>query len=161
MLTVVAAGARVIWGPSIFSCASSRQTASYTKMVYRSALVVEDDFELRGFFCRALKLYKISSTECENGDEALASLNADSGRDPPDFALIDLSLRGKSGADLIKAIRGLPPPASQIKIILTSGHRDEVGRVAREVGADSHLVKPFTLDELCHLLRSWGILPST
>ncbi len=124
-------------------------------MIYRKALVVEDNLDLRTFFCRALNLEKIETVGCGSSEEALEYLfGCDSGL-LPDFALIDYSLNGHSGAELIDQIRSIAK-IKNIKIILTSGWRD-IAPVARKVGADGFLHKPFDFDELCCLLNNWGV----
>src|SRR5690606_19809256 len=69
-----------------------------------------------------------------------------------DAVLLDLGLPGRSGFEVLAAIRAARNPAPVI--VVTA--RDEVADRVRglDLGADDYLVKPFDLDELAARLRA-------
>ena len=105
-------------------------------------LLIEDDVALRTALQRSLVRASMRVDVC--GDGALA-LDAWS-RLQPDVVLLDLSLPGKDGLDILQQARkaGLPTPV----LILTA--RGTVGDriLGLNAGADDYLPKPFDLDEL-------------
>lgn len=59
--------------------------------------------------------------------------------DPPDLALIDLSLTGMSGIDLVEEIRGRWP---DVRCVILSGHRrSRYAEQALEAGALAYILK--------------------
>ncbi len=119
-------------------------------MENRKAIVVEDNLDLRTFLCAALRLEKVDAVGCADGDEALKYLEGCQPMNMPDFALVDFSLGEKTGAELIGRIR-VDSRMKHMKIIMISGWQ-EVAPLAKEMGADGFLRKPFDFDLLCNLL---------
>ncbi len=69
----------------------------------------------------------------------------------PDLAILDIMLPGRSGFDLLKAIR----KESTIPVIFVSARADEGDRVAGlEMGADDYVVKPFNMAELAARVKA-------
>ena len=70
----------------------------------------------------------------------------------PDLALIDLSLKGEDGLDLIKILSECAPPVSSVVFSL----HDEAYYIngAREAGARGYAVKSAGLSELLRCMRS-------
>jgi CheY-like chemotaxis protein len=124
-------------------------------MVYGKALVVEDNADLRKFFCAALNLERIATVEFGSSEEALAYLVGCDRQELPNVALVDFSLGEKSGAELISKIRA-DSKIRDMKIVLISGWQ-EIAPLAKEAGADGFLRKPFDFEELCRLLNGWGL----
>ncbi|MCU0477259.1 MAG: response regulator transcription factor [Chloroflexi bacterium] len=77
-----------------------------------------------------------------DGEAALASAE----QDPPDLVVLDVMLPGRSGFDVLRALRaGGPGPA----VILLTARDDVIDRVAGlELGADDYVTKPFEPREL-------------
>lgn len=105
-------------------------------------LLIEDDLALRTALQRSLVRASMRVDVC--GDGALA---LDAWRTlQPDVVLLDLSLPGKDGLDILQQARkaGLNTPV----LILTA--RGTVGDriLGLNAGADDYLPKPFDLDEL-------------
>lgn len=73
-------------------------------------------------------------------------------RERPSLVVSELSLPDRDGTELLRRVR-LGPRRKQTPVILTSTRDEEVDRVvAFELGADDHVVEPFSLRELA--LRS-------
>ena len=113
-------------------------------------LLVEDDPSMRSTLDRALSRRGLQVVACEDGPRALALWQAA----PPDVVVLDLSLPGLDGLEVLQLAReaGLATPV----LILTA--RGTVGDriVGLNSGADDYLPKPFDLDELEARLRALG-----
>ncbi len=113
-------------------------------------LLVEDDASMRATLARALGRRGWQVTPCEDGEQALARWQAS----PPDVVVLDLSLPGLDGLQVLERARaaGLGQPV----LILTA--RGTVGDriLGLNAGADDYLPKPFDLDELEARLKALG-----
>jgi two-component system, OmpR family, response regulator TctD len=111
-------------------------------------LLVEDDPALRGTLERALGRRGLQVTACADGAAALARWIAA----PPDVVVLDLSLPGLDGLQVLEQARlqALSTPV----LILTA--RGTVGDrvLGLNAGADDYLPKPFDLDELEARIRA-------
>ena len=111
-------------------------------------LLVEDDPSMRSTLERALARRGLQVSACEDGTRALAQWRAA----PPDVVVLDLSLPGLDGLQVLERARqaGLATPV----LILTA--RGTVGDrvLGLNAGADDYLPKPFDLDELEARLRA-------
>jgi two-component system response regulator TctD len=111
-------------------------------------LLVEDDTSMRTTLARALGRRGLQVRSCEDGPQALAQWRAA----PPDVVVLDLSLPGLDGLQVLAQARqaGLVTPV----LILTA--RGTVGDriLGLNAGADDYLPKPFDLDELEARLRA-------
>jgi two-component system response regulator TctD len=111
-------------------------------------LLVEDDASMQATLARALGRRGIDVTACGDGHEALQRWRGGA----PDVVLLDLTLPGMDGLDVLQAGRqaGLATPV----LILTA--RGTVGDrvLGLNTGADDYLAKPFDLDELEARLRA-------
>lgn len=111
-------------------------------------LLIEDDPALYTAMQRSLERAQIKVQICDNGQHALAHWQ----QLRPDVVLLDLSLPGMDGLDILRHARdaGLQTPV----LILTA--RGTVGDriVGLNAGADDYLPKPFDLDELEARLRA-------
>jgi CheY-like chemotaxis protein len=70
---------------------------------------------------------------------------------PPDLILLDLMMPVMDGFEFSQQMRKRPEWAN-VPIVVLSADRN-VGSKAREIGAVSHLAKPFELKELLNLVR--------
>ena len=111
-------------------------------------LLVEDDPAMQTTLVRALGRRNIRIQACSDGRDALARWL----ESPPDVVLLDLSLPGMDGLEVLAAARkaGLRTPV----LILTA--RGTVGDkvLGLNAGADDYLPKPFDLEELEARLRA-------
>lgn len=88
------------------------------------------------------------SFEAANGDEALALLRTS----PCDVLLLDISLPGKSGVDVLRAVRQRHP---DIKVLILSGFPEESYALAMiKNGANGYLCKDCDRDELLRAIRT-------
>jgi DNA-binding NarL/FixJ family response regulator len=86
--------------------------------------------------------------EAANAEETLALVEAD----PPDIVLLDLSLEGSSGLELIKQLQARFP---EVQVLVFSMH-DELLYAERslQAGASGYVEKHTPTDELIEALRS-------
>jgi signal transduction histidine kinase len=71
----------------------------------------------------------------------------------PDVVLLDIGMPKLDGYEVARRIRAEPWGKSAVLIALTGWGQDEDRRRSREVGFDSHLVKPLDPDALSSLLQ--------
>lgn len=108
----------------------------------RTLLIVDDDERFRTRLLRAFRDRGYRVSAAEDYDRALAIARAD----PPDMALVDLRLPGKSGLDLVRDLKDVDPA---INIVVLTGY----GSIATAVesvrlGATSYLTKPVDADQI-------------
>jgi DNA-binding response OmpR family regulator len=104
-------------------------------------LLVEDDIMLGKATVEGLKTaYAVDW--CESAEDATEALKTT----PYDLVVLDVNLPGKSGLDLLKALRQI----NDNRPVLFLTARDAVAHRIEglNAGADDYLVKPFDLDEL-------------
>jgi two-component system, OmpR family, response regulator TctD len=113
-------------------------------------LLVEDDASMQLALQRSLSRRGMEVLACTDGALALAQWTASA----PDVVVLDLSLPGMDGLDVLELARrnGLATPV----LILTA--RGTIGDrvMGLNLGADDYLPKPFDLDELEARLRALG-----
>jgi two-component system response regulator TctD len=112
------------------------------------ALVVEDDVQMHKSLCRALARWGFATASATDGPQALARWQALQ----PSVVLLDLSLPGMDGLDVLQKGRalGLTTPVLLLTARGTVGDRI----LGLNFGADDYLPKPFELDELEAKLRA-------
>ena len=113
-------------------------------------LLVDDDPTIRRLMTRLLKdQYDIRET-CD-GEQALAELTAR----PPDLAIVDVSMPGLNGPDLIARTRASGLDPDRVKLLLVSGAvPDEALGGLASSGADDFLAKPFKPGEFVSRVRA-------
>jgi DNA-binding response OmpR family regulator len=111
-------------------------------------LVVEDNTRLASLIANLLRDHGFAVDSVETVDEALAALEAAD----YDLIVLDLSLPGGDGVDILKRIRrqGQATP-----VLVATARADVTQRVQTlNQGADDYVVKPFSLDELLARIRA-------
>ncbi|MDN5896218.1 MAG: response regulator transcription factor [Nocardioides sp.] len=107
----------------------------------RSALVIEDDADIRGLieYTLSAKGFEVSSVaDGKAGVEEARALD-------PDLITLDLGLPQLDGIEVCRRIREF----SDAYIIMVSAREDEIDRlIGLEIGADDYLTKPFSPREL-------------
>ncbi|MGG5260444.1 response regulator [Phycicoccus avicenniae] len=114
-------------------------------------LVVDDDEAVRTVVRWQLEDDGFRTVEAEDGPAALRRIRDDR----PALVVLDLSLPGLGGLDLLRTLRGGGAGRSDTPVIVLSGRNGESDRiVGLDLGADDYLVKPFSPGELAARVRS-------
>jgi two-component system phosphate regulon response regulator PhoB len=114
-------------------------------------LIVDDDERVRTVVSWQLEADGFAVTESDDGASALAQI----ARDRPDLVVLDLSLPGVGGLDVLRRVREAEGAAAPLPVIVLSGRSGETDRiVGLDLGADDYLVKPFSPGELAARVRS-------
>jgi len=115
------------------------------------ALVVDDALEVRRFVAAALEEAGLGAVAAASYEEALAALD-----ERIILVITDIAMLGRSGVELIGAVRARRP---ELPIIAMSGNGLALGE-ASQAGADALLLKPFALDELRTLIQLLVLTPA-
>jgi len=111
-------------------------------------LVVDDEPPLRELVVVTLGDAFICD-EVDNGDEALARLNADH----YDLVMLDVMMPGTSGTDVLRQMRDDEELRDVPVIVMSAWQSPQDVASALEAGADRFLAKPFRIDELGSMVR--------
>ena len=99
-------------------------------------LIVDDDADLRSVLAAVLRPF-FSILEASNGPAALEVVK----REHPRLALVDMSMPGMDGLEVLAAAKTLDP--GLIVVMLTSERDLEVAARALKLGATEYVTKPF------------------
>ncbi|MFO1406119.1 MAG: response regulator transcription factor [Steroidobacteraceae bacterium] len=104
-------------------------------------LIVDDDAELRSMLGEYLANEQIEVDTAPDGATALRMLE----RQRPDLLLLDVTMPGMNGFELLRRVRDRWP----VPVLMLTARDDVVDRVlGLELGADDYLTKPFNGREL-------------
>ena len=107
----------------------------------RSAVVVEDDDDIRQLITHSLGMQGFAVAVARNGREAIELVTSTD----PDLVTLDLGLPDLDGIEVCRRVR----ETSQAYIIMISARTEEIDRLmGLETGADDYLTKPFSPREL-------------
>jgi DNA-binding response OmpR family regulator len=84
-----------------------------------------------------------------DGDEALAAIR----RERPELVLLDVMMPGKSGFDVLQALRADDSTRGVRVLLLTARGRDTDVAKGTALGADAYVTKPFSTRELVARVR--------
>ncbi|MGD9954724.1 MAG: response regulator [Candidatus Nanopelagicales bacterium] len=114
-------------------------------------LIVDDDAAIRTVVRWQLDDAGFRVLEADDGPSALKRIRDDH----PTIVVLDLSLPGLGGLDVLRSVRSGKNGRSDTPIIVLSGRSGETDRiVGLDLGADDYLVKPFSPGELAARVRS-------
>ena len=106
---------------------------------------VDDDEEMSNAIKLMLKLLECDVTAFHNVRSA-AQLFA-SGR-KPDLLILDINMPEVTGLDMVEFLRRRPETKNLPIVMLSSEAADSMVDRAMELGADSYVMKPVTIEEL-------------
>jgi CheY-like chemotaxis protein len=107
--------------------------------VSRRILIVEDHPTMREAMRLVLEREGFDIEEASDGDLALFAVRDDA----PDLVLLDMSIPGTSGPDVLAAIKG-DPSTSDVRVIVVTATGEEGRAAAMAGGADHYFTKPFS-----------------
>jgi two-component system, OmpR family, copper resistance phosphate regulon response regulator CusR len=111
-------------------------------------LIVEDDAKLADTLVSGLTTHGYQATLARTGEDAFFLIHSIH----PDLVLLDLTLPGRSGLEILAQIRAQSLDLSVL--ILTSHNAVEDRVLGLETGADDYLGKPFSFPELLARIKS-------
>jgi len=110
-------------------------------------LVVDDEASICSTIEAAMKVAGYQVETADSGEMAITLMR----RNPPDIILTDLRMDGMSGLDLLGKTREYFP--SVTTVIMTAFGTIDTAVAAMKQGAYDYLVKPFTPEQLEHLVE--------
>ena len=111
----------------------------------RSIWTVDDDEEMSRAIGLMLKLLDCEVTSFHNVRSAAQYIA--SGR-KPDLLILDINMPEVTGLDMVEFLRRRPGTKDLPIVMLSSEAADTMVDRAMELGADSYVMKPVTLEEL-------------
>ena len=111
-------------------------------------LVVEDERKLRDVLASALQSEHYDVVASGTGDEGFARAQGEAF----DLVVLDLMLPGRSGLEILQALRQRRIDTPVLVLTARDGVDDRV--LGLDLGADDYLVKPFALPELLARIRA-------
>jgi len=119
--------------------------------VHPRVLVVEDESPIRDLVTDSLEEEGYGLEVAASVEEAELRI----AEEPPDLIVLDLRLPGRSGWDFLRQRHDDPKLAAIPVLVLSAAPEDRLLE-AKELGADAFLSKPFDLDILSALVRSYA-----
>jgi two-component system copper resistance phosphate regulon response regulator CusR len=111
-------------------------------------LVVEDEPKIAALLAAALETDHYEAVVCRDGEDGFFRASAE----VFDLVVLDVMLPGRSGFEILKALRqrGIQTPV----LILTARDGIDDRVIGLDLGADDYLVKPFAVAELLARIRA-------
>ena len=115
-----------------------------------SILIVDDEAPLRTLLATTLSCKGYRPITASTGLEAIEIIS-DPSR-PFEMVLLDLNMPGATGIEVLKVLRLCRP---QTRAIIVSGHiTPEAREELKRLGQEDFILKPYTLEEIGHRLRT-------
>ena len=106
-------------------------------------LLIEDELDLVEVTKMRLEKSGYEVIAVPSGEAALDLIQ----NDPPGLILLDLLLPGMQGEEICKKLK-CDDRLKTIPVVLFTASASDIPKVAREVGADDYIMKPFESEEL-------------
>jgi DNA-binding response OmpR family regulator len=108
-------------------------------------LVADDEPHIRRILATLLEAHGFEVDQASDGDQALEILSGDT---PYRIALMDIMMPGKTGLEILQAVRPLSHRATLPMMILTAKGQDADREAAFRLGASDFVTKPFSPKKL-------------
>ena len=128
-----------------------RNTDRSANIRRKVAMVIDDSVSVRRVTSNLLKAHGWSAIEAKDGVDALEKLAA--ADVPPDIFLCDMEMPRMDGLELVSRIRSQDEFGTTPIVMVTSRAAEKHRRLAREAGADVHVVKPFNDENLMKIIE--------
>jgi CheY-like chemotaxis protein len=110
----------------------------------KTALIIEDCFEIRENLSEILELAGYNVIAIDNGKEGISTAITKM----PDFILCDIMMPNVNGYDVMRQVKNDPASANIPFIFVTASAEKREMELALTIGADGYLRKPFDDKEL-------------
>ncbi len=108
-----------------------------------NVLVVDDEAEFRALVSESLTDQGYKVQVLGSGEQIFSDVSQ-----APAIVLLDLSLPGKSGLQILKELKA-NPTFKDVPVIMVTGHNDDQNVIqALNLGADDYITKPFRFNVL-------------
>ncbi len=107
-------------------------------------LIADDDEDIRGLVVFKLAQAGYEIVAVDDGLAAVAAIEAD----PPRLAILDVSMPGLSGLDVLRKVRENEATEGMCVILLTARAHDSDVAAGLAAGANDYIIKPFSLHDL-------------
>ena len=111
----------------------------------RDIWIVDDDEEMSRAVALMLEILDCQVTAI-NSARAVAQLLITGKK--PDLIILDVNMPEVSGLDMIEFLRRRPETTNLPIVMLSSEAQEDIVDRALEMGADTYLIKPLTIEEL-------------
>lgn len=115
----------------------------------KRVLIADDEASLRLLVRATIASPEYVISEAADGDAAWEMVQ----RECPDLVLLDIQMPGRSGLEVVRAIRRDPAHQHMIIILLSAQAQAVDLEKGRAAGADHYLTKPFSTGELLTLVE--------
>ncbi|RKY41566.1 MAG: two-component system response regulator [Candidatus Makaraimicrobium thalassicum] len=117
----------------------------------KQILIIEDSPTVRSMVKEMVEEERYEVVPADSGEEGLKKAI----EEEPDLILLDISLPGIDGFDVLHRLRREPGTKSIPVIMLTS--KGESGHIFRamELKANDYIIKPFQAEELLNLIKKY------
>lgn len=114
-------------------------------------LICDDEYATRLIIKAYLDMHSIETLEASNGEEALALIE----EEEPDVLILDYTMPGMTGLDVIKKLIERPEP---VIVVATSEGFTETTEKELKKYASEYIVKPITEEKLIEAIeRATGV----
>lgn len=114
-------------------------------------LICDDEYATRLIIKAYLDMHSIETLEASNGEEALALIE----EEEPDVLIVDYTMPGMTGLDVIKKLIERPEP---VIVVATSEGFTETTEKELKKYASEYIVKPITEEKLIEAIeRATGV----
>ncbi|QEG21434.1 hybrid sensor histidine kinase/response regulator [Mariniblastus fucicola] len=127
-----------------------RRSDNAPKIHRKTAMVVDDSLSVRRVTTNLLRSFGWEVIDAKDGVDALEKLAA--ADTPPDVFLCDMEMPRMDGLELVSRIRSQAEFRTTPVVMVTSRAGEKHRKLAREAGADEHVVKPFNDENLIGLI---------
>jgi DNA-binding response OmpR family regulator len=115
-----------------------------------TVLVADDEDDIRALVCLAVRRAGCTvAAEAADGPHALTAALSD----PPDLAVLDVSMPGATGLEVCATLRADPATAAVRVLLLSAGASPADVASGLAAGADAYLAKPFSVAGLVARVR--------
>jgi CheY-like chemotaxis protein len=115
----------------------------------RRVLIADDQRTIRMLVSATLAVARLDVIEASDGDEAWGLIRERC----PDLAILDVQMPGRTGLELVRAIRQDGQLADMRIILLTATAQGPDVDAGRSLGADRYVTKPFSPLDLLEEVR--------
>ena len=124
----------------------------------RRVLVVEDSDSDVVATTRILREYNAAVSILKDGFQAMEYLlNLSGGEALPDLVLLDLSLPGIHGLDVLRKLKAHEKTKGLRIVILTGIHEETMAMQCYKLNCDGVLMKPLTHESIGQLMTKFGL----